>query len=68
MTAVSRAFISSWVPSSETVCIQLMAPSGHPAVRAAALIISATRVMQRTADGCGLMTIGQRALIEIRIL
>ena len=68
ITAVSRAFISSCVPSSVTVVIQLIAPSGAPAPRAASFMISATRVMQRTADGCGLMTIGQRALSEIRIL
>jgi len=68
MTAVSFAFINSCVPSSVTVVIQLMAPSGAPARLAASFMISATRVMQRTADGCGLMTMGQRALIEIRIL
>ena len=34
MTAVSRAFISSCVPSSVTVVIQLIAPSGAPARRA----------------------------------
>ena len=68
MTAVSRAFISSWVPSSVTVVIQLIEPSGAPARRAASCITSATRVMQRAADGCGLMTIGHRAFIAIRIL
>ena len=36
--------------------------------RAASAMISATRVMQRAADGCGLMTMAQRALIAIRIL
>ena len=68
ITAVSRAFISSWVPSIVTVVIQLMAPSGAPARRAASFITSATREMHRTAAGCGEMTIGQRALSEIRIL
>src|SRR4029079_17422448 len=68
MTAVSRAFISSCVPSSVTVVMQLIAPSGAPARRAASFMISAVREMQRTADGCGLITIGQRALMQIRIL
>ena len=68
MTAVSRAFISSCVPSIVTVDIQLIAPSGAPAFRAASFITSATREMQRTAAGCGLMTIEQRAFREIRIL
>ena len=68
ITATSRAFISSCVPSSVTVVMQLIAPSGAPARRAASPMISATREMQRTADGCGLMTMGQRALSEIRIL
>ena len=68
MTAVSRAFISSCVPSIVTVDIQLIEPSGAPARRAASFMTSATREMQRTAAGCGLITIGQRALSEIRIL
>ncbi len=68
ITATSRCFISSCVPSSVTVVIQLMAPAGAPARRAASSMTSATRVMHRTADGWGLMTIVQRALIEIRIL
>jgi hypothetical protein len=67
MTATSRCFISSWVPSSVTVVIQLMQPAGAPAW-AASSITSATRVMHLTAAGCGLRTIVQRALIEIRIL
>ena len=60
--------ISSCVPSSVTVLRQAMPPSGMPAARAAGSMISATRVMQRIADGCGLITIAQRALIAIRIL
>ena len=68
MTATSRAFINSCVPSSVTVVIQLTAPSGAPARRAASFMTSATRVMQRTAAGCGLMTMGQRAFSEMRIL
>ena len=68
ITAVSRALMSSWVPSSDTVCIQLIAPSGQPADRAAPLMSSATRMMHRAADGCGLSTIGHRALIAMRIL
>ncbi len=68
ITAVSRAFINSCVPSSVTCVIQLIAPSGAPAFRAASCMISAVRVMQRTAEGCGLITIGQRAFIAIRIL
>ena len=68
ITATSRAFISSCVPSSVTVVIQPMLPSGAPARRAASFMTSATRVMHATADGCGLMTIGQRALSAIRIL
>ena len=51
MTLVSRAFINSWVTSSVTVVIQLIAQSGAPARRAASFISSALRVMQRTADG-----------------
>ena len=53
MTAVSRAFINSWVPSSVTVDIQLIAPSGAPARRAPSFITSATREIQRTAAGAG---------------
>ncbi len=68
MTATSRHFISSCVPSRVTVVMQLIDPSGAPAPRAASFMISATREMQRTAEGCGLMTTGQRALSEIRIL
>jgi hypothetical protein len=68
ITAVSLALINSCVPSRVTVVIQLMTPSGAPAFLAASFMISATRVMQRTAAGCGLMTIGQRALTAIRIL
>ena len=68
ITATSRAFISSCVPSSVTVVIQVIAPSGAPARRAASLMISAARVMQRTAAGCGLRTIGHRAFNAIRIL
>ena len=40
MTAVSFAFISSCVPSSVTVVIQLIEPSGAPAWRAASFMIS----------------------------
>ncbi len=68
MTATSRCFISSCVPSSVTVFIQAIAASGAPARRAASCMISAVREMQRTAAGCGLITIGQRALIAMRIL
>ncbi len=68
ITATARCFISSCVPSSVTVCIQLMDPEGAPAAAAASHITSATRVMHRTADGCGLMTIGHRAFSAIRIL
>ena len=68
MTATSRCFISSFVPSIVTVVIQLIAPSGAPARRAAWSITSATRVMHLTADGCGLMTIVHLALMAIRIL
>ena len=68
ITATSRCFISSCVPSSDTVVIQLIAPSGAPAAVAAAAMISATRVMHRAADGCGLMTMGQRAFSAMRIL
>ena len=68
ITATSRCFISSCVPSSVTVVIQLMAPAGAPARRAASSMTSATRVMHLTADGWGLMTIVQRALSAIRIL
>jgi hypothetical protein len=48
--------------------IQVIAPSGAPARRAASVMISATREMHLAADGWGLMTMGQRAFIEIRIL
>ena len=68
ITATSRCFINSFVPSIVTVVIQLIAPAGAPARRAASSSTSATRVMHLTADGCGLMTIVQRALIAIRIL
>src|SRR5690349_12831036 len=68
MTAVSRCFISSWVPSSVTVFIQPMLPVGAPALVAASAMISTERVMQRAAEGCGLMTIGQRALSAINTL
>ena len=68
MTAVSRAFINSCVPSRVIVVIQLIDPSGAPARRAPSDMISATLVMQRAAAGWGLMTIGQRALSEMRIL
>jgi hypothetical protein len=53
ITATSRCFISSCVPSSETVVIQLMEPAGAPARRAASSITSATRVMHLTAEGWG---------------
>ena len=68
ITATSRCFISSCVPSSVTVVIQLMAPGGAPARRAASSITSATRVMHFTAEGCGLSTIAHRALMAMRIL
>ena len=68
ITAVSRAFISSWVPSSVTVVIQLTDPSGAPAFRAASFISSATRDMHRTAAGWGEITIGHLALMAMRIL
>src|SRR5205823_11449524 len=68
MTATSRCFISSCVPSIVTVDIQLIAPTGAPARRAASSMTSATLVMHLTADGCGLMTMEQRALSAIRIL
>jgi len=42
--------------------------AGAPARRAASSITSATREMQRTAAGCGLRTIEQRAFSEMRIL
>ena len=45
-----------------------MAPSGAPARLAASAMISATRVIQRAADGCGLTTMAQRALMAMRIL
>ena len=68
MTATSRCRINSCVPSSVTVDIQAMASGGAPARAAAAAMISAVRLMQRAADGCGLMTIAHRALSAIRIL
>jgi hypothetical protein len=68
ITATSRCFISSCVPSSVTVVIQVMAPAGAPALCAASAITSATRVMHLTAAGWGLSTMEQRALSEIRIL
>ena len=68
ITATSRAFISSCVPSSVTVVIQLIAPSGAPAPRAASSMISATRVMQRTADGMRADDDGAARLEAIRIL
>jgi hypothetical protein len=45
-----------------------MLPAGAPARVAAFAMISTVRVMQRTADGWGLMTIAQRAFIEINTL
>jgi hypothetical protein len=50
------------------VVIQPMLPAGAPAAAAASLMISATRVMHFAAEGCGLSTMGQRALSAIRIL
>ena len=49
ITATSRCFINSCVPSSVTVVIQLIAPCGAPARRAASSITSATREMHLTA-------------------
>src|ERR1700749_2099606 len=68
ITATSRAFISSWVPSRVMVFIQLMLPAGAPARAAASAMSSTDRVMQRAADGWGLMTMGQRALSAINTL
>ena len=68
MTDTSRAFINSCVPSSVTVVIHPIAPSGSPAARAASCMISAVRVMQRAAEGCGLKTTAQRALIAMSSL
>ena len=68
ITATSRCFISSCVPSSVTVFIQPMLPAGAPACAAASAMISTVRVMHRAADGCGLITIGQRALSAISTL
>jgi hypothetical protein len=68
ITATSRCFINSCVPSSVTVVIHPIDPSGAPALTAASAITSATRVMHRAAAGCGLMTMGQRALSAIKIL
>ncbi len=68
ITATSRCFMSSCVPSIVTVAIQLIAPAGAPARPAASAITSATRVMHLTAAGCGLSTMAQRALTAMRIL
>ena len=69
ITETSRAFISSCVPSSVTVVIQPMRAVGQPGrARPASFMMSAVRVMHRAADGCGVITTAQRALIEIRIL
>jgi len=51
MTATSRCFISSCVPSSVTVVIQPTEPAGAPARDAASDMISTLRVMQRAAAG-----------------
>src|SRR5438876_9264848 len=68
ITATSRCFISSCVPSRVTVVIHPMDPAGAPALQAASDMISTERVMQRTAAGCGLTTIAQRALSAINTL
>ena len=60
--------VAAIVPSIVTVVIQPIEPSGAPAPRAASFMISATRVMHFTADGCGLMTIAHRAFSAMRIL
>ena len=68
ITATSRACISACVPASVTVVIQPIAPSGSPASRAASAITDTVRVMQRAADGCGLTTTAQRALMAMSSL
>ncbi len=68
ITATSRCFISSWVPSSVTVFIQPMLPVGAPARCAASAMISTVLVMHRAAEGWGLITMGQRAFSEINTL
>ncbi len=68
MTATSRWRISSCVPSSVTVDIQVMASAGAPLRAAAWAMSDAVRLIQRTAAGWGLITMAQRALIAIRIL
>ena len=60
---MSRARISSRVPCRVTVVSQPIAPSGSPASRAASFSSVAVRVMQRAAEGCGLSTTPQRALM-----
>jgi hypothetical protein len=68
ITATSRCFMSSCVPSSVTVRIHPTLPAGAPAATAASAIVSTARVMQRAAEGCGLMTMGHRALSAMSTL
>jgi hypothetical protein len=68
MTATSAIFISSWVPSRVTVVIQPMLPAGAPARARRRHQSRTVCVMQRAREGCGLMTIGQRAFSAMSTL
>ena len=68
---VVAAIIPSTNPTSTAIYKILIALKARCAIVISphpSAITSATRMMQRAADGCGLSTIGQRALSAIRIL
>src|SRR5579859_5152251 len=65
---VNRCRINSSVACVVGALRHPIEPSGAPAFRAASYITRAVSRMQRTADGCGLITMAFRALRAMRIL
>ena len=68
MTATRGWRINSCVPAIVTESMAPIAFAGAPAPRAARSSRRTVRLMQSTAAGCGLITIGQRAFIAMSSL
>ncbi len=68
MTAVCRLFINDSVAARETDSRHCSAPSGRPAVRAAASITRKDSITHSRAEGWGLRTTAQRAFTPMSAL
>ena len=65
---ISALLITSFVNSSEGTSIQLMMPSGAPALTAASKTTFAAAIVQFLARGCGEMIIAFLVFKEISVL